>query len=139
MYTFTVQSSPSFSNAALPPLPRLQTSYPPSAHSVSYPSAPSPPSPAPGCPSPPPASSPIPEYLRVLQWIAGGLRARSTKLLHFFSSHSVGLICIQESNFNSSSSIRIPGFSALCSDCTHSRFDILSRCHQFRQTGPILF
>ena len=42
-YTSTVQSSPSSANAALPPNPRLQTSYPPSAHFISSPSAPSPP------------------------------------------------------------------------------------------------
>ena len=43
MYTSTVQPSPSSANAALPPHSRLQTSYPPPAHSVSSPSAPSPP------------------------------------------------------------------------------------------------
>ena len=53
-----------------------------------------------------------PDSLRVLQWNAGGLRARNTKLLHFLSSHSVD-ICTQESNLNSSSSFRIPGFSGL--------------------------
>ena len=57
MYTSTVQSSPSSANTALPPHPRLQTSYPQSAHSVSSPSSPSPPSLPPGCPSMPPASS----------------------------------------------------------------------------------
>ena len=54
-----------------------------------------------------------PDSLRVLQWNAGGLRARSTELLHFLSSHPVNLICIQESNLNSSSFFWIPGFSAL--------------------------
>ena len=67
-----------------------------------------------------------PHSLRVLQWNAGGIRARSTELLHFLLSHLVDLICIQESNLNSSSSFRIPEFSALCSDCTHSRSGILS-------------
>ena len=62
--------------------------------------------------------------LRVLQWNAGGLRARSTKLLHFLSSHPVDLIYIQESNLNLSSSFRIPGFSALQSHGTHSRSGI---------------
>ena len=57
MYTSTVQSSPASANAALLPHPRLQTSYPPSAHSISFPSAPPPPSFAPGCPSLSPASS----------------------------------------------------------------------------------
>ena len=69
---------------------------------------------------------PPPDFLRVLQWNAAGLRARSTELLHFLSSHPVDLICIQESNLNSSSSFRIPGFSVLCSDRTHSRSGILS-------------
>ena len=63
----------------------------------------------------------LPHSLRVLQWNAGGLRARSTKLLHFLSSHPIDVICIQESNLNSSSSFQIPEFSALCFDCTHSQ------------------
>ena len=104
MYTFTVQSGPASANAALPPHPRLQTSYPPSAHFISSPSA-SLPSLAPGCPSVPPL--PLTPSFRALQWNAGGLQARSTELLHFFSSHPVDLICIQESNLNSSSSFRI--------------------------------
>ena len=45
-------------NAALSPHPRLQTSSPPSAHSISPSSAPPPPSLAPGYPSAPPALSP---------------------------------------------------------------------------------
>ena len=64
---------------------------------------------------------PLPNSLRVLQWNAEGLQARRTKLLHFISSHPVDLICIQESNLNLSSSFRVPGFSALRSDGTHSR------------------
>ena len=67
-----------------------------------------------------------PNFLRVLQWNAGGLRARSTELLHFLLSHHVDLICIQESNLNSFSSFRIPGFSALRSNRTHSRSGIFS-------------
>ena len=42
-----------------------------------------------------------------LQWSS----TRSTELLHFLLSQLVDHICIQESNFNSSSSFRIPGFS----------------------------
>ena len=67
-----------------------------------------------------------PDPLRVLQWNACGFRARSTELLHFLSSHLVDLICIQESNLNSSSYFRISGFSALRSNRTHSRSGILS-------------
>ena len=65
-------------------------------------------------------------YGRVFQWNAGGLRARSTELLYFLSSHPVDLICIQEFNLNSFSSFWIPGFFALRSDRTHSRSGILS-------------
>ena len=78
-------------------------------------------------------------FLTVLQQIAGGLRARSTELLHFLLSHPIGLICIQESNLNSSSSFRIPGFSALRSDSTHSRFGILSPDATHANGGVIIF
>ena len=117
---------PPSANAALASHPHLQTSYPFSAHFVSSPSAPSPSPHTPGCFSLPPASSPLPDSLRVLQWNAGGLQARSTELLHFISSHPVDLICIQESNLNLSSSFQIPGFSALRSDHSHSRSGIFS-------------
>ena len=66
----------------------------------------------------------LPNSLRVLQWNAEGLRARSTELLHFILSHPVDLICIQETKPILSSSFRIPGFSALRSDGTHSRSGI---------------
>ena len=58
MYTSTVQSGPPSANAALLPHPRLQTSYPPSAHYISPPFAFPPPSLAPGYPFAPPASTP---------------------------------------------------------------------------------
>ena len=58
MYTSTVQSGPLSTNAALSPHPRLQTSYSPSAQSVSSPSAPTRLSLTPGCSSTSPASSP---------------------------------------------------------------------------------
>ena len=138
-YTSTVQSGSTSTDAALTCHPRLQTSYPPSSHSISPSSAPSPPSLAPGCPSTPPASSPPPDSLRVLQWNAGSLRSRSTELLHFLSSHPVDLICIQESNLNSSSSFQIPGFSALRSDRTHSRSDILSPDANHASGGVVIF
>ena len=126
-------------NTALLPHHRLQTSYPPSAHLISpFPVLP-PPSLAPGYTSAPPASSPPPDSLRVLQWNAGGLRARSTELLHFLSSHPVDLICIQESNLNSSSSFRIPGFSVLRSDRTHSWSDILSSDASHASGGVVIF
>ena len=43
-------------------------------------------------------SLPLPDSFRVLHWNTGGLRARSTEVLHFILSHPVDLICIQESN-----------------------------------------
>ena len=79
------------------------------------------------------------DSLRVLQWNAGGLRARSTELLHFLSSHPVDFVCIQESNLNSSSSSRIPGFSALRSDRTHSRYGILSSDTTHASSGVVIF
>ena len=87
----------------------------------------------------PQLSLPLPNSLGVLQWNAGGLRARSTKLLHFISSHSVDLIYIQESNLNSSSSFRIPGFSALRSHGTHSRSGIFSTDVADASGGVIIF
>ena len=80
-----------------------------------------------------------PNSLRVLQWNAGGLQATNTELLHFLSSHPADLICIQESNLNSSSSFWIPGLSALRSDRTHSRSGILSRDATHANGGVIIF
>ena len=77
--------------------------------------------------------------LRVLQWNAGGLRARSTKLIHFISSHPVDLIYIQESNFNLSSSFWIPGFSALQFHGIQSRSGIFSTDVTDASGGVITF
>ena len=54
-------------------------------------------------------------------------------------SHLVDLICIQESNLNSSSSFQVPGFSALRSDRTHSRSGILSPDATHASGGVIIF
>ena len=69
----------------------------------------------------------------------GGLRARSTELLHFILSHPVDLICIQEFSLNLSSSFRIPGFSALRSDSNHSWSDIFSTDITEASGGVIIF
>ena len=53
--------------------------------------------------------------------------------------HPVDLICIQESNLNSSSSFRIPGFSVLRSDRTRSRSSILSCNATHASSGVIIF
>ena len=138
-YTSTVQSGLIYANAALLRNHHLQTSYPHSAHFASSPPAPSPPPLAPGCPSTPPASFFSTDSFRVLQWNAGGLRARSTELLHFFSSHPVDIIHIQESDRNSLSSFRISGFSALRSDRTHSRSGVLSLADTHCSCSVIIF
>ena len=52
---------------------------------------------------------------------------------------NVDLICIQESNLSSSSSFRIPGFSALRSDRTHSRSGILSPDAMHASGGVVIF
>ena len=57
LYTSTVESGLHSANAALPPHPRLQTSYPPFVHFVSSPSVSSPPPLALDCLSTPPGSS----------------------------------------------------------------------------------
>ena len=84
-------------------------------------------------------SLPLPNSLRVLEWNAGGFRARNTKLIDFISSHTVDLIYIQESNLNLCSSFRIPGFSALQSHGTHSRSGIFSTDVADASGGVIIF
>ena len=81
----------------------------------------------------------LPNSLRVLQWNAGGLQARSTELLRFISSYPVDLIFIQESNLDLSSSFRIPEFSALRSDGTHFRSRIFSSNVTDASGGVIIF
>ena len=82
---------------------------------------------------------PLLNTLRVLQWNAGDLQARSTEPLHFISSHLIELICIQESNLKLSSSFQIPGFSALRSDGTHSQSGIFSIDVTDASGGVIIF
>ena len=139
LYTSTVQPGPpgpSSANAVFPAHPHLQTSYPSSSHFASSLSAPSPPPHGSGCCPIPATSSSSPDWLMALQWNVGGLRARSAKLLHFISSHPVDLICVQDSNHNSSSSFRIRKFTALRSDRTHFRSDILSSDGCMQAVGP---
>ena len=82
---------------------------------------------------------PSPDSLRALQWDAGDIRARSIELLHFLSSHPVDFISIQVYNLNSSSSLRIPGFSTLRFDRTHSRSGILSPDATHASGGVVIF
>ena len=80
-------------------------------------------------------SLPLPNSLRVFQWNAGGLQARSTNILHFISSHPGDLIYLQEYNLV----FQIPGFSALRSHGTHSQFGIFSTDVAYASGGVIIF
>ena len=82
MYTSTVQSSPASANAALLHHPRLQTSYPPSAHYISSPSVPPPPSLAPDFSSVPPASTPP---LALSRFFNGMLEVFEPGALNYFT------------------------------------------------------
>ena len=81
MYLHCSIWSPS-ANAALPPHPRLQTFYPPSAHFVSSPSAPLRPPHALGCFSTPPASS---SPLTPLGFLNGMLRVSVPGALNLYA------------------------------------------------------
>ena len=63
------------------------------------------------------ASSSPPILSELFNGVLGGLRARSTELVHFISSHPVDPICIQESNLNISSSFEFLD-SLLCDPMT---------------------
>ena len=82
MYTSTVQSSPASAYTALSPHPRLQTSYPPSAHFISSPSAPPLPSLAPGFSSVPSASTP---HLTLSGFFNGMLEIFEPGALNYFT------------------------------------------------------
>ena len=58
-------------------------------------------------------SSPSRSNLRILQWIANGIRPRRTELIHFLSHNQYDLIFIQESHLSSDSTFHIPGYKTL--------------------------
>ena len=128
---------PPSANAARASHPRLQISCPHSAHFVSSLSVPSPLSHAPDCFSLPHVSSSPPCFPQGSSMECWG--SPSQELLHFISSNPVDLICIQKSNLNLSSSFRIPGFSALRSDRTHSWSGIFSTDVTDASGGVIIF
>ena len=131
MYISTLQSGPP-TNAALPPHPRLQTSYPPSAHFTS-PSAPSPPSLAPGCPS---ASSPI---LTLSGFFNGMLEIFEPGALNYSTFSRLILSTLSASRNSISTHLPISEFSALRSDRTHSRPGILSADDTHASSGVVTF
>ena len=100
--------------------PCLQTSYPPSAHFISSPSAPSPPSPAPGCPSAPSAS-----YPPTLSGFSNGmLEVFKPGALKYFTFFHPILLTLSTSRNAILTHLPLSGFSALHSDCTHSQSGI---------------
>lgn len=98
-----------------PPHPPLITSYPITALSI-------PPS---ITPSPPPHtislhnSKPKPgpsKSINILQWNAGGIRARHMELSHFLSLNPFDLLLIQESNLDSNTRFAIQGYHCIRAD-----------------------
>ena len=107
MYTSTVQSSPSSANAALPPHLRLPTSYPPSAHFVSSPSASSSPSLAPSYPSTPPAFSPP---LTLSGFSNGMIEIFEPEILNYFTFFQPILLTLSVSRNPISTHLPLSGF-----------------------------
>ena len=109
-YTSTVQSSPASANAALSPHPCLQTSYPPSAHYISSPSAPPPPPVAPGFSS---ASTPP---LTLSGFFTGMQEVFQPGALNYFTFFRPILSTLSASRNPILTHISLSGFSALRSD-----------------------
>ena len=118
-----------------PTQPRLQTSYPHCAYLLTHLYAPSSPSSVSGCSAIPPASTSSTDSLRVIQW---KFKIFDPEALDFISIHPLDVICIQESNFNSFLSFRIPGYS-LQSDRTHYRSGISSLNNPLANCNAIIF
>ena len=136
MYTSTVQSSPASTNVALSPHPRLQNSYPRSAHYISSPSAPSPPSLAPGFPSAPPASNPP---LTLSGFFNRMLEVFKPGALNHFTFFRPILSTLSAFRNPILTPLPLSGFSALRSDCTHSRSGILSSDTTHASGGVVIF
>ena len=109
---------PPSADAALPPHPRLQTSYPPSTHFVFSSSVPSPPPHVPGCFSIPTVSS---SPLTLLWPFNEMLEVSESGALNYYTL------------------FQIPGFSALRFDRTHFRSGLLSSNTTHASGGVIIF
>ena len=136
MYTSTVQSSLASANPALSPHPRLQTSYPRSAYSISSPSAPPPPSLAHGFSPAPPASS-LP--LTLSGFFKGMLEVFEPGALNYFTFFRPILSTLSAFRNPISTPLPLSGFSALHSDRTHSRSGILPSDTTHASGGVIIF
>ena len=136
MYTSTVQSSPTSANAALSPHPCLQTSYPPSAHSISSPSAPPPPSLAPGFSSASPACTPP---LTLSFFFNGILKVFEPGALNYFTFFHPIRSTLSAFRNPIITPLPLSGFSALRSDRTHSLSGILSSDTMHAIGGIVIF
>ena len=133
MYTSTVQSSPASANAALSPQPRLQTSYPPSAHHI----------------SPPLPSHQRPLLLAFLlpPLLSLTLSGFFNEMLEVFELGTLNYSTFFHPILSTLSVFRNPiltplslfGFSALRSDRTHSRSGILSSDTTHASGGIVIF
>ena len=65
--------------------------------------------------------------------------SRRVKLLHFHLLYLVDIFCAQKSNFNTFSSFKIPRYSALRYDCTHSWFRFSSSDESYAAAGVTAF
>ena len=90
-----------------------------------------------GCSSKLPSSSP--DSLRILLWDAGGRPSSNAELLHLILLLPFDLICVQESNFNLSSSFRILAYFALRFDRTPFRLSVLFPDDHHVSGGVITF
>ena len=139
LYTSIVLLCLPFIDAAFQPHPCLQTSYPPSAHSLFFSSDPSPLSLVPGCSSTPPASSPHP---RSLSGFSNGMLVVSEPgalNCSFLFGPILLTSSVPRNPILTHLPLRIAGFSNLRSDLTHPRSDILSRGATHASSGIIIF
>ena len=66
-----------------------------------------------------PASSFFPDSIRIFEWNAGDLCAKSDEFLYFFSLVFGNFVCTLEFNLNFFLSFRIPGYSVLQWNCSY--------------------
>ena len=137
MYVSTVQSSPSSANAALPPHPRLQTSYPPSADFVSSTSALSPPSLSPWLSFY--ASCFLSSPRTLLGFSNNMLEVFEKEVPNYFTFFRPILLTLSVSRNPVLTHLPLSGFSALRSDHTHSRSGILSPDATHASGGVVIF
>ena len=131
MYTSIVQSSPASANASLSPHPRLQTSYPPSAHSISSPST------TVLCSRLFSCASCLHSPLTLSGFFNGMLGVFEPEALNYFTFFRPILSTL--SAFRNPIFTPLSGFSALRSDRTHFRSGIFSSNTTHASGGVVIF